>query len=510
MAKDERVPAGWQPILEDLERRNAAARAMGGDTRVARQHAAGRLDVRQRIDALLDRGSFVELGALVGGEAQIPADGFVAGTGTIDGREVVVGGEDFTVLGGSIGIRAHAKRFRTAELALQERRPFVLLLDGAGERAQNAFERYPRSPNDLQMLARLSGLVPTVVVILGPSAGHSALAAPLADYVVMTEGACAFTAGPPLVQSATGEVTTKEDLGGSAVQAASGLAHAVARDDAAALALARRYLGYFPSRAWQSPPRRASVNGRFDDVGERRLETILEVIPADQKKAYDMHAVLRLLADAGESLEVQPAYGRSILTVLAHLGGEPVAIVASQPMVKAGAIDAEAADKAARFIEIADAFHLPVVFLADTPGVLVGKVSERQGILRRAMRMFAAQARMRGVKVHVTLRKVYGVASCLMGMNPFDGQTATLSFPSGRIAAMPATGASDAVGADDALRAQLAESEMVGVYRPADGMSYDDVIDPRELRNRVLHALRLARSRADEPPAPVARTGILP
>jgi len=510
MAKDDRVPEGWQPILADLERRHAEAHTMGGSDRLARQHAAGRLDVRQRIAALLDPGSFVELGALVGGEAQIPADGFVAGTGLIDGRDVVVGGEDFTVLGGSIGIRAHAKRYRVAELALQERRPLVLLLDGAGERAQNAVERYPRTPNDLQMLARLSGLVPTVVVILGPSAGHSALAAPLADYVVMTTAACAFTAGPPLVQAATGEVTSKEELGGSAVQAASGLAHAVAPDDASALALARGYLAYFPSSAWQYPPRHASVGGRFADAGERRLDTILDVIPADQKKAYDMHAVLRLLADGGEVLEVQPGYGRSILTVLAHLGGEPVAIVASQPLVKAGAIDAEAADKAARFVEIADAFHLPVVFLADTPGVLVGKVSERQGILRRAMRMFAAQARMRGVKIHVTLRKVYGVASCLMGMNPFDGQTAALSFPSGRIAAMPATGASDAVAADDALRQQLKESELVGVYRPADGMSYDDVIDPRELRNRVLHALRLGRGRTEDAPRPVARTGILP
>jgi acetyl-CoA carboxylase carboxyltransferase component len=326
----------------------------------------------------------------------------------------------------------------------------------------------------------------------------------------MTEGACAFTAGPPLVQGATGEVTTKEELGGSAVQAASGLAHAVAPDDAAALTLARRYLGYFPSSAWHRPPSWTAASERFADTGARRLERILEVVPADQKKAYDMLAVLRLLADGGELLEVQPGYGRSILTVLAHLGGDPVAIVASQPLVKAGAIDAEAAAKAARFVEIADAFHLPVVFLADTPGVLVGRMAERQGILRHAMRMFAAQARMRGVKVHVTLRKVYGVASCLMGMNPFDGQTASLAFPSGRIAAMPASGASDAVGADADLRRQLDASEMVGVYRPADGMSYDDVIDPRELRNRVLHALRLGRGRGEAAPQPAFRTGILP
>jgi acetyl-CoA carboxylase carboxyltransferase component len=223
-----------------------------------------------------------------------------------------------------------------------------------------------------------------------------------------------------------------------------------------------------------------------------------------------MLSVLELLVDGGELLELQPGYGRSILTALAHLGGEAVAIVASQPSVKAGSIDADAADKAARFIEIADAFHLPAVFLADTPGVLVGKAAEREGTLRRAMRMFAAQARMRGVKVHVTLRKVYGVASCLMAMNPFDGQTATLAFPSGRIAAMPAGGAGDAVGADAALQERLDASETGGVFGPADGMSYDDVIDPRELRNRVLHGLRMARGRASEPLAPVARTGIRP
>jgi acetyl-CoA carboxylase carboxyltransferase component len=507
---DDSVPAPWRPILDDLARRRAHGESMGGPERLARRRASGLLDVRQRIAALCDPGSFVELGVLVGGSVQVPADGFVAGVGRIDGREVAVGAEDFTVLGGSIGIRAHAKRYRLGELALQERMPLVLMLDGAGERAQNAFERYPRSPNDLQMLARLSGIVPSVAAILGPSAGHSALAAPLADFVVMTERACAFTAGPPLVQSATGEVATKEDLGGSAVHAASGLAHAVARDDEAALALVRRYLGYFPSSAWQAPPRRPSANARFDDTGERRLDAILDLIPADQRKAYDMLSVLELLVDGGELLELQPGYGRSILTALAHLGGEAVAIVASQPSVKAGSIDADAADKAARFIEIADAFHLPAVFLADTPGVLVGKAAEREGTLRRAMRMFAAQARMRGVKVHVTLRKVYGVASCLMAMNPFDGQTATLAFPSGRIAAMPAGGAGDAVGADAALQERLDASETGGVFGPADGMSYDDVIDPRELRNRVLHGLRMARGRASEPLAPVARTGIRP
>lgn len=510
---DERVTAaGWQPVVEDLERRRAAARAMGGAEKVARQHAAGRWTARERVERLLDPASFVELGLLVGSAGGVPADGFVAGAGRIDGRDVLVGAEDFTVMGGSIGIRAHAKRHRLAELAGQERLPLVLMLDGAGERAQNAFERYPRSPNDLQAIAQLSGLVPTVAMILGPSAGHSAVVAPLTDFVVMTEGASAFAAGPPLVREATGEVATKEELGGAAVHASlSGLAHAVARDDAQAIALVRRYLGFFPSNAWSRPPRLDGGAARFADVAERRLEALLEVIPADHRRAYDMRRVIDLVADAGEALELQPAYGGAILTVLARVAGEPVAVVASQPLVLAGSIDGPAADKAARFIELADAFHLPVVFLADTPGVLVGKAAERDGILRRAMRMFAAQSRVRGVKVHVTIRKVYGVASCLMGMNPFDRQTAVLALPLARLGAMPASGAGDAAKADAELQARLEASELGGAYGPADSMSYDDVIDPRELRNRLMHALRLGRHRlATTPAEPARRIGIRP
>jgi methylmalonyl-CoA decarboxylase subunit alpha len=510
---DERVMrAGWQAIIEDLERRQDAGRAMGGADRVARQRAAGRLTARERVERLCDDGSLVELGLLVGSAAGIPADGFVAGAGRIGGRDVLVGAEDFTVMGGSIGIRAHAKRYRLAELAGQERVPLLMMLDGAGERAQNASERYPRSPNDLQAIAELSGHVPTVAMILGPSAGHSAVVAPLCDLVVMTEGAAAFAAGPPLVREATGEVATVADLGGAPIHAAqSGLAHHLAHNDDEAIEFVRRYLGFFPQSAWSYPPRLVPASARFGDAGERRLDEILDVLPADHRRAYDIRRVIELVVDGGEHLELQPAYGGAIVTVLAHLGGEPVAIVASQPLVLAGAIDGAAADKAARFLEIADAFHLPVVFLADTPGILVGKAAERDGILRRAMRMFAAQSRIRGVKIHVTLRKVYGVASCLMGMNPFDRQTASLALPLARLGAMPASGAGDAAKADAALQARLEASELGGAYGPADSMSYDDVIDPRELRNRILHALRLAHHRvATTPPEPVRRTGIRP
>ncbi|MGQ0802801.1 MAG: acyl-CoA carboxylase subunit beta [Actinomycetota bacterium] len=485
---------------------------MGGEERLERQHADGRLDARARIDELLDPSTFVELGALVGSVQRgatppVPADGLVAGHGTIDGRPVLIGAEDFTVMGGSIGLGNASKRHRLAQLAEQERVPLVMLLDGAGERAQNAFERRGRAPNDLQALAALSGLVPTIAVVMGPSAGHGALTAPLMDFVVMVEGAAVFSAGPPLVKAATGEDVTKEALGGTSVHtAASGVAHNAAPDDAAALALVRRYLAYFPSNAWERPPR--SESGK--DTGPRSLDDLLDLVPADPRKGYDVGPVIERACDDGSVLEVQPRFGRAVVTALARLGGAPVAVVANQPAVKAGAIDSDAADKAARFLELADAFHLPVVFLADNPGVMAGTAAERTGILRHAARLFAAQARVRSPKLHVTVRKAYGFGSSLMAMNPFDGQTVTLAFPGARLGAMPAESGADAAGLEGDSRDLLEHSELGGAYSAADTMSYDAVIDPRELRNALLDALRLAAVRAAHPVEPRAVRGVLP
>jgi methylmalonyl-CoA decarboxylase subunit alpha len=502
----------WKPLLHDLDERRAAAAAMGGDERLARQRAGDRLDARARVAELLDPDTFVELGELVGSVQRgatpaAPADGLIAGHGTIAGRPVLVGAEDFTVMGGSIGLGNASKRHRLAQLAEQERVPLVMLLDGAGERAQNAFERRGRGPNDLQALAELSGLVPTVAVVMGPSAGHGALTAPLMDFGVMVEGAAVFSAGPPLVKAATGEDVGKEELGGAAVHTGtSGVVHNGVPDDRAALTLVRRYLSYFPSSAWERPPR-ADVAG---DAGRRPLDQILDLVPADPRKGYDVRPVLDLAFDRESVLEIQPAFGAAIVTALAHLGGDVVAVVANQPAVKAGAIDADGADKAARFLDVADAFHLPVVFLADNPGVLAGSAAERAGILRHAARMFAAQHRVRSPKLHVTLRKAYGFGSSLMAMNPFDGQTITLAFPGARLGAMPAESGANAAGLEADTRDLLAHAELGGAYSAADTMSYDAVIDPRELRNALLDALRLASARLTGPVEPRAPRGILP
>ncbi|MBM3671751.1 MAG: acetyl-CoA carboxylase carboxyltransferase subunit [Actinobacteria bacterium] len=485
---------------------------MGGAERLDRHRAGGRLDARQRIDALFDPGTFVELGTLVGSVQRgvvppVPADALVAGHGLVQGRPVLAGAEDFTVMGGSIGHGTTAKRQRLAELAIQERVPLVMLLEGAGERTQNAFERRGRTPNDLQTLARLSGLVPTVCVVMGASAGHGALTAPLMDYVVMVEGACLFSAGPPLVKSSMGEDTTKEELGGTPVHTVtSGVAHDAVPDDAAALALVRRYLSYFPSNAWQRPP--DAVDG--SDRAPRAVPELMDLLPADPRKGYDIKPVVEAVFDDGSVLELQAAFGRSIVTALAHLGGTPVGVVANQPAVKAGSIDADAADKAAHFLEVMDAFHLPVVFLADNPGVLAGTASERAGILRHSARMFAAQARLRSPKLHVTLRKAYGFGSSLMAMNPFDAQTVTLVFPGARLGAMPAEGGGQAAGLEGDTQSLLEHAELGGAYTSADTMGYDEVIQPAELRNALLGALRLTGAHRLGPVEPAAHHHIRP
>ncbi|HSO94653.1 MAG TPA: carboxyl transferase domain-containing protein [Acidimicrobiia bacterium] len=500
----------WQPLLDDFAARQDAARAMGGEERLARHRTPGRLDARARIARLFDPGTFVELGTLVGAVHRgvtppAPADGLVAGHGLVDGRPVLAGAEDFTVMGGSIGHGTGAKRQRLADLARRERVPLVMLLEGAGERTQNAFERRGRSPNDLQSLARLSGLVPMVCVVLGSSAGHGALTAPLMDLVVMVEGAALFSAGPPLVRTSVGEEVTKDALGGTAVHTTvSGVAHNAAPTDADALDLVRRYLSYFPSNAWTHPPAVAPTDGA------RPVPELVDLIPADPRRAYEIRQVIDALVDHGSGLEIEPAYGRTIVTSLARLGGAPVAIVANQPAVKAGSIDVDGADKAAHFLGVAAAFHLPVVFLADNPGVLAGSTSERSGILRHAARMFAAQARITAPKLHVTLRKAYGFGSSLMAMNPFDDQTVSLALPGARLGAMPAAGSADAAGVDNDTRAVLEHAELGGAYSAADTMSYDEIVAPSELRDALLDALRLTSVRRQLPVRPLRVPGVLP
>jgi acetyl-CoA carboxylase carboxyltransferase component len=494
----------WDPILARLDERRAASREMGGAERVERHHGRGKLDARQRIDALFDPGTFAELGAFTGAPEN-PADALVAGLGRIDGRPALAGVEDFTVLGGSIGTGASDKRYRLAQLALQERVPLVFMLEGAGHRLTN--RPSGRKPNDLQALAELSGAVPMVCLVLGPSAGHGALTAPLSDFVVMTPDSQLFSAGPPLVKDAIGEDVSKEELGGPQVHVeVSGVAHNLARDDADAIATARRYLSYFPANAWSAPP--ADTDG--PDTGPRRLDDLLDVIPPNARTPYSMRAVVDLLVDSGSLLEVQPHFGTAIVTALARLGGRSVAIVANDPNVRAGTVDTAAAEKATHFIEVAGAFHLPCIMLADNPGVMAGTQAERAGALRAVARMFAAQHRLHSPKLHVTVRKAFGFGSSIMGMNPFDSQTISLSFPAITLGALPASSGAASAKLTPEEAARIAEEQSAAAFRSASGMGYDDVIDPRDLRNALLHGLTLSENRARGPFRPVRHAGILP
>lgn len=493
----------WAEVLDDLERRRAASRAMGGDERLRKHRDAGKLDARARIDVLLDAGSFHELGTLVGGD-DAPADAVVMGSGRIDGRPVMVAAEDFTVKAGTISAAANSKRYRVAEIAIADRVPLIMMLEGAGYRADGRGHG-ARTPTDMLAQARCSGRVPLVTAVLGASAGHGALVAPISDFAVMSRHASIFTAGPPVVSESIGEQVSKEELGGPDVALPSGLVHNLADDDAAALQQVRTYLGYFPASAWSYPDQVTSGDG-----GSRLVPEILDIVPRNPRRVYDMRRVIDVVFDADSSFEVQPAFGRPIICALARLGGHPVAVVANQPMVLAGSINADAADKAAHFITVADSFHLPLMFLSDNPGVLPGTASERQGILRKGARMYAAQTQATSPKFEVTLRKAYGFGSMVMGMIPFDGQSAVFAFPGATMGAMGASAMSRARGSDDEEAALLRTREVEASFRSAQTFGFDELIDPREVRNALLHSLERALQRRQVAPEPIARIGIMP
>ena len=492
----------WDETLEDLDRRRQHALGMGGPERLDKHHAKGKLDARARVERLLDPGTFREIGTLVGGD--IAADGLVVGSGSINGSPVMLGAEDFTTMAGSIGPGGNSKRYRIAEMALRDKIPLVMLLEGAGFRPTGG--HYGRTPTDLLAQAQCSGKVPTVAAVLGPSAGHGALVAPVCDFRIMSRQGAIFTAGPPVVKEATGEDISKEDLGGPDVALPSGVIHNVAEDDEAVLSDVRRYLSYFPPSAWSYP----SPRPPDEDSEPRQTPELLDIVSRDNRRVYDIRAVLDVILDRPDWFEVQPKLGTAIICALAHLGGHPVAVVANQPQVLAGSIDAAAADKAAHFITVADSFHLPIVFLADNPGMLPGSRSERSGVLRAGARMFAAQTAATTLKLHLTLRKAYGFGSMVMSLLGFDQQVATFAFPGATMGAMSAAALSSATHAAEDLSAKLRNAELQASYRSAEHMGFDELIDPRETRDALLASLLRGLSSRQAAAEPVARTVIMP
>ncbi len=483
---------GWEILVSELRERTSAAESMGGNQKLGTQQDKGRLNARQRITALLDHDSFSEYGALAGGnhpggQTPLAGDGLVGGIGRIQGRSVILFAEDFTVKGGSIGHPNAAKRARLVRLALEQKLPLIVMLDGAGERADNQSERYPNSPNDLQLVADLKGQVPIVAMVLGTSAGHGALAGMFADLIIMRRGTSLFSAGPPLVKAALGIDTSPTALGDARMHTQeSGLAHNLGVTEEECFAMTRHFLSLLPARAGATLP----VSANSPAAARRTLKNLEEIIPPQPNIAYDMREVVGEVSDSQSLFELQPDFGSSIITALARIGGVPCMLIANQPSVQAGAITREAAEKATHFIEVANSFGLPLVSLLDNPGVMPGPEAEKAGTLKGAAQMFMAQRRYRGLKVVATLRKAFGFGSSVMGMNPWDQQIVSLALPCVSLGGIPAIGGATAANASDEETAGM-QSIQSGAWVPADAMAFDKVIEPGELRNEIITALQI-------------------
>ena len=412
---------GMKEHADDLARRRAHAAQMGGDEAVARQHAAGKLTVRERIGRLFDKDTFTEIGIhathagiapdLAGRET--PADGVVTGFGKIDGRLASLIAYDFTVMAGSMGRNAETKCNRAREIAYTKRIPMIWLIDSAGARIQEAIGSrwFAGSGQLFREQSIFSGVVPQVAAMMGPGAAGTAYIPALADFVPMVKGTSHMAlGGPPLVKAVVGEDITAEDLGGSKIHTEiSGVADLEVEDDEHCLRVIKEYLAYFPAHNGEPPPVIAC-----DDPVDRRDEELLTIVPDSPRRAYDVRKVIRALVDHGRMLELKPAWAKNIVVALARLGGHPVGVVANQPMVLGGALDIDSADKAARFIMLCDAFGIPLVFLQDVPGFMVGSKVERAGIIRHGAKMLYAVSEATVPKLTVVMRKAYGAGYFVM------------------------------------------------------------------------------------------------
>jgi acetyl-CoA carboxylase carboxyltransferase component len=512
-----------RPLADDLAERRARARLGGGEQRIARQHEAGKLTARERLALLIDDGTFTELGihaqphfsqrAMDGRDA--PADGVITGYGSVDGRLVAVAAYDFTVMAGSMGMTGEIKVARLRELALTKRIPIVWLLDSAGARVQEAVGSLFAGTGYLfREQAVMSGVVPQVAALMGPCAAGTAYIPGLADFVPMVSGRGSMAlAGPHLVRAAIGEDVTQEELGGARVHCRrSGVGDLEVADDEECIARIKQYLSYFPSHCEQRPPVRP-----VSDPVDRREEALLDVLPESNRKPYDMYDVIRLIVDDGEWLDLKPRWARTIVTCLARMGGRPVGIVASQPRQLGGILDNDSADKAARFVTLCDAFGIPLVFLVDVPGFMVGTKVEAAGIIRHGAKMLHAVASATVPKVTVILRKAYGAGYYVMNGRAYEPDL-IVAWPSAEISVMGAEGAVEIVmrrqveEAEDpaAKRAELvaAYQGLIDVYVAARNGMIDDVIDPRETRPTIVRALELAEGKKIE--RPWRRHGVMP
>jgi methylmalonyl-CoA decarboxylase subunit alpha len=512
-----------RPLAEDLAARREKIKEGGGPERIERQHAADKLTARERLSLLIDDGTFVELGihgrphfsqrAMDGVEA--PADGVITGYGKVAGRLVAVAAYDFTVMAGSMGMTGELKVTRLRELALSKRIPMIWLLDSAGARIQEAVgSLFAGSGHLFREEVVASGVIPQVAALMGPCAAGTAYIPGLADFVPMVKGRGSMAlAGPHLVRAAVGEDVTQEELGGSRVHCRkSGVGDLEVADDPECIERIKQYLSYFPSNCEQSPPLVPS-----SDPVDRGDDELLDILPDSNRKPYDMYEVIRRIVDDGEYFDLKPQWAKTIITCLARFGGRTAGIVANQPKQLGGILDNDSADKSARFINLCNAFGIPLVYLMDVPGFMVGTKVEEAGIIRHGAKMLYATANATVPKVTVVLRKAYGAGYYVMAGRAYEPDL-IVAWPSAEISVMGAEGAVEIIfrkqveAAEDpeAKRQELIENfrKIIDVYVAAGNDMIDDVIDPRETRKTICRALELAASKKVE--RPWKRHGVVP
>jgi acetyl-CoA carboxylase carboxyltransferase component len=508
----------WGPLVGDVSARKAKALQMGGTKAVDRQRSMGKLPVRERLELLLDEGSFVEFGMLADSmdpglhaeRGYLAADGMVAGIGTVEGRRVAVCAYDFTVLAGSMGAVGEQTTARMRELALRQRIPIVWLLDSAGARIQaTSGSTFAAAGALFREQVTLSGVVPQVAAMLGHCAAGTAYIPALADFIPMVKGTSSMAlGGRHLVRAATGEDVTEEEMGGSEVHTkVSGVADLEVASDEDCLAAVRRYLGFFPSHNQEPPPVRPT-----SDPVDRRVEELYQLVPTAPRRAYDMTKVVPLLCDDKEFFPIKPAFARNLVTGLGRIGGTPVGFLASNPMVLGGALDVNAADKAARFVWLCDAFGIPLVFLHDVPGFIVGSAVEKQGIIRHGAKMLFAVSEATVPKVSIVLRKSYGAGYFVMNGTAYEADYIAI-WPTAEIAVMGPDGMveitqrkvldqhEDPKDRGEA-KIRLAEEfrKNIDPYIAAGHAAVDDVIDPAETRFAIWKGLEVSRTKHLERP----------
>jgi acetyl-CoA carboxylase carboxyltransferase component len=514
---------GMKGLTEDLHARREKAKLGGGEEKIALQHERGKLTARERIDLLCDEGTFVEMGihgrphfsqrSMEGKDA--PADGVITGWGDVDGRRCCIAAYDFTVMAGSMGATGELKVSRLRQMALSKRMPFIWLLDSAGARIQEAAgSLFAGSGHLFQEEVVMSGVVPMVAAMLGPCAAGTAYIPALSDFVPMVVGQGAMAlAGPHLTKAVTGEDISMEDLGGAKVHCRkSGVGDLEVKDDAECIQVVKDYLSYFPTNCEERPPARGS-----NDPEDRMSEKLLDIVPESPRHPYDMYDVLREITDDGEIFDIKPKFAKTIITCLARFGGQPVGIVANQPKQLGGILENDSADKAARFINLCDAFNIPLVFLQDVPGFMVGSKVEHAGIIRHGAKMLYAVSRATVPKVTVVVRKAYGAGYYVMNGKAYEPDL-IVAWPSAEISVMGAEGAVNIIGRSaieasddpDATREQMLEAvrKQIDPYIAAGNAMIDDIIDPRETRPTIIRGLRMAADKRVE--RPWKKHGVMP